>query len=688
MNKITPEHLAQDAYVYVRQSTADQLAHNPESRRRQYALKGRAEALGWQTVVVIDDDLGRSGGGVARKGFERLLVAIGNGRVGAVLAIEASRLARNGRDWHTLLEFCGLVGCLLIDEDGVYDPRMVNDRLLLGMKGTFSELELSLLRQRSQEALRLKASRGDLHTSVAVGYLRSASDRLEMDPDRRIREAVDLVFRKFDEVGSVRQVALWLRQEGIQLPFVAYEAQGRAIEWRLPRYNSVHRILTNPVYAGAYVFGRTVSRTRVEAGRKVVKAGVRRSQGEWGVLIRDHHAGYVTWDKYERNQRLISDNANMRGAMVPGSVRNGGGLLAGLLRCGHCGRKLTVQHNGQRGVARYLCNGASVNHAARDKCITFGNMRIDAAVSAEVLRAISPLAMEAALAAVAQRERSSTDRIAQLELALEQARYEATRAGRQYDTVEPENRIVASELERRWNERLGEVARLEGEIRTARESRPNLGISGSERTELIALADDLPRAWNHPAATAETRKRILRAILEEVVVRAEPGHLQLKLHWKGGDHTAIELRKSRAGEHRWKTSATTEQIIHDLARLLPDASIAAVLNRLGIRSAKGHTWTQLRVRNFRAERGIVIYREGERAERGELILHEAATLLNVSKMTVIRLIKDNVLPAKQSCPGGPYVIRREDLDRHTIRRAVESGRAVSHDCRQESLGYA
>src|SRR4051794_9412919 len=370
MNKITTEHLARTAYVYIRQSTADQLVNNPESRRRQYALRGRAEVLGWRDVVVIDDDLGRSGSGIARKGFERLLVAIGAGG----LAIEASRLARNGRDWHTLLEFCALVGCLLIDEDGVYDPRLVNDRLLLGMKGTFSELELSILRQRSQEALRLKASRGDLHTSVAVGYLSSTSDRLEMDPDRRVREAVELVFRKFDEVGSVRQVALWLRQEGIQLPVVAYRAQERAIEWRLPRYNSVHRILTNPVYAGAYVFGRTVSRTRVEAGRKVVKAGVRRSQKEWGVLIRDHHAGYVTWDQYERNQRLISDNANMRGAMVPGSVRYGGGLLAGLLRCGHCGRKLTVQHNGQRGIARYLCNGASVNHAARGKCITFGNM--------------------------------------------------------------------------------------------------------------------------------------------------------------------------------------------------------------------------------------------------------------------------------------------------------------------------
>jgi excisionase family DNA binding protein len=687
MNKITPEHLVRDAFVYVRQSTADQLAHNPESRRRQYALKGRAEALGWQNVVVIDDDLGRSGGGVARKGFERLLVAIGNGSAGAVLAIEASRLARNGRDWHTLLEFCGLVGCLLIDEDGVYDPRLVNDRLLLGMKGTFSELELSILRQRSQEALRLKANRGDLHTSVAAGYLRSFSDRLEMDPDQRVREAVDLVFRKFDEIGSVRQVGLWLRQEGIHLPTVVYGVEGRANEWRLPRYNSVHRILTNPIYAGAYVFGRTTSQIRVESGRKVVKAGVRRRQEEWGVLIRDHHPGYITWDQYERNQRLIGDNANMKGAMVPGSVRNGGGLLVGLLRCGHCGRKLTVQHNGLRGVARYLCNGASVNHVARDKCITFGNMRIDAAVSAEVLRAISPLAIEGALAAVAERERVSTDRIAQLELALEQARYEAARAGRQYDRAEPENRIVAAELERRWNKRLGEVVRLEEEIRAAREMQPDLGVSELARAQLMALAEDLPRAWNHSAAKAETRKRILRTAIEEIVVRAEPGLLRLKLHWKGGDHTAQELQKSRRGEHRWKTSTATEQVIQELARLLPDGSIAAVLNRLGMRSAKGHTWTQLRVRNFRAERGIPIYREGERAERGELILHEAATQLDVSKMTIIRLIKDNVLPAKQSCPGSPYVIRREDLENQTIRRAVESGRAVSNDVRQKSMGY-
>lgn len=687
MSKITHDHLARSAYIYIRQSTSDQLAHNPESLRRQYALKERAKALGWQNVVVIDEDLGRSGGGTARKGFERLLVAVGNGSAGAVLAIEASRLARNGRDWYTLLDFCGLVGCLLIDEDGIYDARLVNDRLLLGMKGTFSELELSILRQRAHEALRLKASRGDLHTSVAIGYLRASNDRLEMDPDRRVHEAISLIFRKFDEVGSVRQVAVWLKQEAIQFPTIAYGAEGRIVRWATPRYNTVHRILTNPVYAGAYVFGRTVSRTVMEAGRKVVKVGIRRRREEWGVLIQDHHSGYITWQQYERNQRLIGDNANMKGAMVPGSVRNGGGLLAGLLRCGHCGRKLTVQHNGHRGVARYLCNGASVNHAAPDKCITFGNMRVDAAVSAEVLGTISPLATEAALAAIAERERTGSDRVAQLELALQQARFEATRAGRQYDAVDPENRIVASELERRWNERLGEVARLEGEVQSAHEGQAKAGISESERAALMALADDLPRAWDHPAATATTRKRILRAVLEEVVVRSEAGRLHLRLHWKGGEHTSLEVERSRAGQHRWKTSTTIEHLIEDLARHLPDASIASVLNRLGMRSAKGHTWTQLRIRNFRAEHGIPIYRHGERTERGEVVLTEAAEQLGVSKMTVVRLIKEKVLPAQQACRGAPYVIRQQDLDGLAVRRVALGSRAVSPDPRQEALDY-
>src|ERR1700747_1482668 len=439
MNKITPEHLARSAYVYIRQSTTDQLLNHPESRPRQYALAARARSLGWEDVIVIDEDLGRSGGGQARPGFERLLAAICSSGAGAVLAVEASRRAPNGRDWHTLVEFCAFVNSLIIDEDGIYDPRLINDRLLLGLKGTFSELELSILRQRSQEALRLKAARGDLHTTVAIGFRRGADDRLEQDPDLRVREALSLVFRKFGQIGSVRQLALWLRQEHIDLPSIAHGAPGQVVQWRPPRYNTVHRLLTNPVYAGAHVFGRTGSRVRIEAGRKVITRGMARRRQEWEVLIRDHHDGYISWEEYDRNQKIIAGNANMKGTMVAGSVRKGGGLLVGLLRCGHCGRKLKVLHHARRDT-RYICN-AEMDYASDKKCISFSNMRVDAAVSAEVLRAISPLAIEAALQLIADRERAGAERLRQSELALEQARYEVRHARRQYAAVAPATRL-------------------------------------------------------------------------------------------------------------------------------------------------------------------------------------------------------------------------------------------------------
>jgi excisionase family DNA binding protein len=684
MNKITPEHLARAAYVYVRQSTPDQLLNNPESRRRQYALAARARALGWENVIIIDDDLGRSGSGQLRPGFERLLAAICAGNAGAVLAIEASRLARNGRDWHTLLEFCAFVNSLIIDEDGIHDPRLVNDRLLLGLKGTFSELELSIFRQRSREALRLKAARGELQTTVAIGYRRGADGRLEQDPDRRICEALSLVFRKFGEIGSVRQLVLWLRQEDFDLPVTAFGRQGRTVQWRAPSYSTVHRLLTNPVYAGAYVFGRTISRVRIEGGRKVITHGVMRRREDWEVLIRDHHDGYISWEQYDRNQNIIAGNANMKGAMVPGSVRNGDGLLAGLLRCGHCGRKLKVLHNQRRG-ARYVCN-TEIGNLSNKNCIAFSNMRIDAAVSAEALRAISPLAVEAALQLIADREQADAERLRHSELALEQARYEASHARRQYDAVDPANRLVAGELERRWNECLAAVARLEEQSRNLQDKQPS-AVGDDERARLLALADDLPQLWNHSAASAETRKRILRAVLKEIIVTVTTDRLQLVLHWQGGDHTRLEVAKNRIGQNRWQTEVATEQLVRELARMLPDHSIAPVLNRLGIRSAKGHSWTQLRVRNFRGAHQIAVYREDERAERHELILHEAASRLGINKMTVIRLIRDGLLPARQVCAGAPYVIREEDLDRPAVRRALANGRAVSPDPRQEDLSF-
>jgi DNA invertase Pin-like site-specific DNA recombinase len=277
MSKITPEHLARQAVVYIRQSTVDQVANNQESRRRQYGLADRARQLGWNDVAVIDDDLGRSGGGVARPGFEKLLAAICEGRVGAVVSIEASRLARNGRDWHTLLEFCGLVGTLIVDEDGIYDPRHPNDRLLLGMKGTMSEMELSVLRQRSLEALKQKARRGELFMTVAIGYMRVGHNRIEKDPDRRIQQAIQLVFTKFAEMQSVRQVHLWFRHERVSLPAVTHGAEGCGIVWKLPVYNTILHILTNPTYAGAYAFGRTGTRVSIEGGRRRSPAASRRS---------------------------------------------------------------------------------------------------------------------------------------------------------------------------------------------------------------------------------------------------------------------------------------------------------------------------------------------------------------------------------------------------------------------------
>ena len=403
MTRITSEHLARGAFVYVRQSTNDQVLHNHESRRRQYGLVDRARALGWAAVEVIDDDLGRSGSGIARPGFEKLLAAICEGRVGAVVSIEASRLARNGRDWHTLLEFCGLVGTLIVDEDGVYDPRHPNDRLLLGMKGTMSEMELSLFRQRSLEALKQKARRGELFLTVAIGYLKTSHDRIEKDPDRRVQEAIALVFAKFTELQTVRQVHLWMRQERLPLPASEYGPEGRKVVWKLPVYNTLHHLLTNPIYAGAYAFGRTGSRVTIEAGRKRIVRGFRKDRSAWEVLIRDHHEGYIGWAEFERNQRLISDNANGKSFMSRGSIRRGEALLAGLLRCGHCGRKLHVAYSGENGSAgRYHCRGGHLNHGG-DPCISFGGMRIDRAVGAEVIERLQPLGIEAAIGAMEAR---------------------------------------------------------------------------------------------------------------------------------------------------------------------------------------------------------------------------------------------------------------------------------------------
>ena len=461
-DKITTDHLARQAYVYIRQSTPDQVKYNLESKRLQYALADRARTLGWQDVEVIDEDLGISGEGIPRSGFERLLHAVCEGQVGAVFSIEASRLARNGREWHTLLEFCSIVGVLLIDAQAIYDPRLTNDQLLLGIKGTLSEMEVATFRERAQSALMQMAQRGALVRRVAIGYVKGADGRIEKDPDARVRAAIDLIFRKFAELGSARQVYFWLDQQQIQLPIVRGPEDAQEVVWQPARYHAVHSVLKNPIYAGAYTYGRSQTVRRLEAGQKRVVRQLRRRREEWSVLILDHHEGYIDWQVYESNQKVITDNDNARSGVVRGAIKNGEALLAGLLRCGHCGAKLLVQYPRPH-VIRYQCSGYILN---RDQvcCVMFGGLRAHRLVSEQLLQCLAPLGLGAAMEAIEALQGASDDRIQQKRLALERARYEVTHARRQYDAVDPANRLVAAELERRWNQALTTEAQLETEL--------------------------------------------------------------------------------------------------------------------------------------------------------------------------------------------------------------------------------
>ena len=665
MTTITADHLARRACVYIRQSTPGQVQHNLESQRRQYALVDRARELGWQDVDVIDDDLGISGSGTRRPGFERLLRALCDGQVGAVLSIEASRLARNGRDWHTLLEFCSIVGALLIDADAVYDPRLTNDRLLLGMKGTISEMEVASFRERAQAALRQKAQRGALFQRVPIGYIKTLDDRIEKDPDARVRAAIELILRKFAELASVRQVYFWLDQQQIPLPVVRGPEHAREIVWQPARYHAVLSVLKNPVYAGAYAYGRSKTTTRLEAGQKVVRQ-VRRRREEWSVLIRDHHEGYIPWDVYQSNQTVIAHNDNARSRAVRGSVKRGGALLAGLLRCGHCGAKLLAQYPGPT-VIRYQCSGYLLNRCVAC-CVMFGGLRADRAVSEQLLHSLAPFGIDAALEAIDTRQGASDERLRHKVLALEHARYEVTRARRQYDAVDPANRLVAAELERRWNQALSTETQLDAELLTLQQRR-EAPLSDAAKRELLAWARDLPTLWHDPLSTPEHKKRLLRIALKEIIATCEGETIRLVLHWQGGDHTQVELQKVRTGQHRYVTDDDLIEIVRALARIEPDARIASILNRNQRRTAHGEIWTARRVCSLRNHHAIAVYREGERQARGEISVSNVAVRLGVTPTTVLRLIRLKHLSATQACANAPWILHGADVERFVATRS-------------------
>lgn len=669
--KIRPTHLERTAYVYVRQSTGDQVRHHQEGQQRQYALAEHARRLGFHRTQVIDDDLGRSGSGhQERPGFARLLAAVCEGTAGAVVALEASRLARNNRDWHHLVDLCALTDTLLIDYDGIYDPRQLNDRLLLGLKGTMSEFELGLLKQRAHAVRGEMIRRGAVLWDVPVGYVRSEDHEIEMIADRQVADAIRGVFAKFRELGSARQVTIWYREEQIPLPHLTPGTRGHAIAWKLPSSGRVRQMLKNPCYAGAFVYGRTVSRTVMQAERARRSHGHKAPLGEWQILIHDHHPGYISWDDYLRNQETLEANLARAAGERSGAPKSGPALLAGLLRCGRCGRKLRVVYSGTGGrVPRYSCSGGRVQRGT-GACLNVGSLRLDDAVVARVLEAVQPVGIDAALEAGEQEAQQDDEKRRALELALEKARYQAARAQRQYDAADPENRLVTGELEARWNDALQSVADLEARVQAAREQRP--GLQPGERERLIELGADLHQLWNHPAAPATLKKRILRTVLNEIVldVADDPPRNLLWLHWSGGVHTQVSLPRNRPGQHGRAVSTEAVELLRELASICNDQTIASVLNRLGYRTGHGLTWRASRVAGVRNYHGIPPCEPSP----DRLTLEQVAAILQVSNTVVRRLIKDEMLPARQLVSCAPWVIRREDLALPAVQAAVQAVR--------------
>jgi DNA invertase Pin-like site-specific DNA recombinase len=669
--KLTPEHFTKRALIYVRQSTAGQVLHHQESQRRQYGLADHARTLGFRQVEVIDEDLGRSGSGlVARPGFQRLVGEICTGTVGAIFCLEASRLARNGRDWHHVIELCGLVGAIIIDPDGIYDPAVLNDRLLLGLKGTMSEFELNLLRQRSLEALRQKARRGELKFCLPIGYVWTAHGKIEQDPDRRVQQAVHQVFVKMTELGSIRQVLLWYRHERVSLPARVYTEAGSETIWKLPTYSSLLKILTNPLYAGAYAFGKTQAQTTMIDGRAQKTDGHRKPRQAWTVLIRDHHPGYIAWDHYERNQAAIAANSRMKSRMEPKAGRGGRALLAGLLRCRRCGRMLHVGYTGTPAkVVRYYCRGAHLNHGEA-WCISFGGIRPDEAVAREVLFAISGHALEAAIDAAARQQEQRQAQRQALMLELEHARYEARIAARRYDAVDPDNRLVAVELEARWNATLKTVAVLEQRLQGFDHE---VVTPPPDRAVLLTLAQDLPAVWQAPSTDMRLKQRIVRILIREVIADIDDAQQEivLLLHWAGGSHSEVRVKKNATGKHRRCTSLEALGIARQLARTCTDGQIAGTLNRLGLRTGCGNTWNERRVQALRYEHHLPAY-DAPSAEGAvvTVTLEEAAQRLGVSPNSVRRLITEQVLPATQVIMSAPWHIPIDALQTTAVQETV------------------
>lgn len=670
--------LRRKAVIYVRQSSHTQVQVNLESQRRQYDLVEEARRHGFTQIEVIDDDLGRSASGmVARPGFDRLVAWLCAGEVGAVLCFDASRLARNGRDWHHLLELCGLVEARVIDLEGVYDPCRPNDRLLLGMKGSISEFELGVLKARMLDAARAKAHRGELRISVPIGYVWHRDYGLGFDPDMRLQEAIRLIFARFRQLGSARQVFLSLVCEQFHFPRPSDGKKMVHFDWTPIRYRNVISVLKNPFYAGMYVYGKTEKRTTIVDGRvrKTYKHG--KPVDRWEVMLKDHHDAYIDWTEFERNQRQLSLNAYGKADGVK-TGRGGRALLAGMLCCGRCGRRLSVAYTG-RGLGNpvYRCSDRPSVQDGKSRCFAFGGRRADEVIAREVLRAVEPLAIAAAQQAEQRYMEVQADQRRIEELELQQARYEASLAERRYAACDPDNRLIAAQLERSWEAALQRVAMCEQRLDVTDRT-----LSAAPNPDLGGLAQDLKTAWDAPNVTMRTRQQLLRSIVKEVIadVDEESHEIVLTIHWHGGHHSQLRVAKPRSGEHGCRTPDEALAVTRSMAGKWSDEHIAATLNRMGLPTGHGKTWTGHRVASVRRVNDIHAYRSA--TKDGEwLTMSEAAAKLGVTNHRIRTLIKNGLLLAEQVVERAPYQIRASDL---LDPKVVDAIARTDRPCREES----
>jgi excisionase family DNA binding protein len=659
--KVTEQHRRRRAVVYVRQSTLHQVERNVESAARQYALKERAIELGWpaQSVLIVDEDTGRSGRtSEGRIGFKELVAEVGLGHVGLVLALEVSRLARSSADWHQLLDLCALTGTLIADADGVYSPGEFNDRLLLGLKGTMSEAELHLIRARLDGGLRNKAERGELRLALPVGLDRDDDDRIVPCPDEQVRHAIERVFVLWRRLGSARQVVMELIAEGQLLP--RRTVGQRRIRWARASYGAVHDFLTNPAYAGAFVFGRTRREKTIGADGKLRVRDVDVPLEEWSVCLPEHHPGYVTWSEYLNTRERLRQNVRPRGE-GGGAAREGAALLQGLVRCGRCGRRMQVAYSGNGGkVRRYACVRGHVLHHTDSTCQTLGGGRLERAVVELFLDAVTPAGVAATAGAIRELEHQHEQLVDGQRLTLERAEYEAGRAERQFDACEPENRLVARTLERKLEEALSAVERERGKLAALEHARPQ-PLTDAERRALAALARDLPRLWDAATTTDRDRKQLLRTLIREIVVTVNGAQRRaaVEVAWEGGARTELTVKLNARGPETRRLGEDTIELIRRLAEHHTDAQIAAILSRQRYRTGTGLPFTEARVRGARFRAGIPAAPPPD--PESELVtIQQAAAALNVSTYTIRRWLDKGLLPGEQAMPGAAWRIRPTD----------------------------